>query len=51
MGLSSLWPSRISEVSRYASLSLDGGRDETLPLKNAVPVFAVIKRIFRLKDF
>lgn len=39
MGLFSHWPSRISEVSRSASLSVDGGRDETLPLKNAASVF------------
>lgn len=46
MGLFSLWPSRISEVSCSASLSVDGGRDETVPLKNAAAVLAVVKRRF-----
>lgn len=43
MGLFSLWPSRISEVSRSASLSVDGGRDETLPHKNAATVLCCSK--------
>lgn len=42
MGLFSHWPSRISEVSRSASLSVDGGRDETVALKNAASLFAVV---------
>lgn len=46
MGLFSHWPSCISEVSRSASLSVDGGRDETVALKNAASLCCSLLLLF-----